>query len=258
MPIILGEATLPAGRAPRSVCLSAPRTVYQSSRPAAAGVVEPMKEKRTIGERLAGRHRTVVRNAHYSRFVGAMKLLLPATAAVLVVLVVAWPSLTRRDDGLRLSFADIEAGTTEEAVYLTNARYFGSDDEDQPFSLMADEVFQLLPDSDEVHFTLPKADVTLANGDRMVLEADRGTLSRSSGTLVLDGGVIIDSEDGYQFFTSRAEIDLNASVASSDQPIEGSGPMGRIKADSFRLDQLNRTYLFEGRVKLVLLPKTPS
>lgn len=217
-----------------------------------------MKEKRTIGERLAGRHRSVVRNAHYSRFVSAMKLLLPAMAAVLVVLIVAWPSLTRRDDGLRLSFADIEAGTTEEAIYLTNARYFGADDKDQPFSLMAEEVFQLLPDSDEIHFILPKADFILANGDHMAIEAERGILSRTAETLVLDGGVSISSEDGYRFFTSRAEIDLRASIASSDQPVEGSGPIGRINADSFQLDQLNRTYLFEGRVKLVVFPKAPS
>lgn len=226
--------------------------------PATLGVVEDMKAKQAIGERLGKRRRAVVRSAGYSRFVGAMRFLLPGTAAVLVALVVAWPTLSRRDEGLKLSFADIEAGTTTETVYLTNARYFGTDDEDRPFSLTAREVFQEFPDSEEVRFTAPRADITLANGDRMGLEAELGTLLRNSETLVLEGGVDIRSEDGYRFFTPRAEIDLRASTAHGNAPVEGNGPLGSLNADSFELDQANRTYRFEGRVRLVLYPKARS
>ena len=45
----------------------------------------------------------------------------------------------------------------------------------------------------------------------------------------LDGGVNIFSDEGYEFRTERAEIDIDANTAWGDQPIEGQGPLGILK-----------------------------
>ena len=82
--------------------------------------------------------------------------------------------------------------------------------------------------------------------------AERGTLRRSEQTLTLDGGVSVYSDDGYEFRTERAEIDLRARTARGDAPVEGQGPLGVLSAGGFYLGD---TIRFEGRVRLVAYPK---
>ncbi|MFQ5957944.1 MAG: LPS export ABC transporter periplasmic protein LptC [Alphaproteobacteria bacterium] len=213
-----------------------------------------MSKRPLFGEQVIQRRRPDAVSERYSRFVGLMKVVLPMSAAALAALVVAWPYLEGRDSGMPLSFANVEA-TTAEALFMRNARYFGSDDRDQPFTVTADSVIQADDQSDTIRFTLPKADILLSDGAWLALTADRGTLRRSDQTLLLDGAVNIFSDEGYEFRTERAEIDLSTSVARGNVAIEGQGPFGILNADTFRLDRDNRSIRFEGQVRLVLYPK---
>ena len=56
----------------------------------------------------------------YSNFVGLMKVLLPTGAAALTALVVAWPLLTGRDEGVPISFANVEFSGPETPL-MSNA-----------------------------------------------------------------------------------------------------------------------------------------
>ena len=216
-----------------------------------------MTRRRSIGEHFARRRRIVAISARYSRFVGLMKVVLPMSAVALAVLVVAWPYLAGREEGFHLSFADIGVDATE-AVYMTNARFFGSDDKRQPISVTADSVTQEIGDPDTVRFILPKADILLENGDWLALTAERGTLHRAGQLLALDGGVNIFFDKGYEFRTERAEIDLRTRAARGDAPVEGQGPLGLLNASGFRLGDKGRTIHFDGRVRLVLYPNAGS
>ena len=191
----------------------------------------------------------------YSSFVGMMKLVLPLGAALLVFIVVAWPYLGGRDAGISLSFASIGRGLAEN-VFMTNARFLGSDDKDQPYTLTAAVMTQDDADPDVIRLTKPKADILLNEGSWYALTADAGKLLRDSERLSLEGAVQIFSDAGYEFHTERAEIDLRASRAYGDAPIEGQGPFGVLNADRFRLETKGRVIHFEGRVRMILYPKS--
>ena len=216
-----------------------------------------MNSRHLFDEQVIRRRRLEVMSERYSRFVGLMKFVLPLGAAVLVALVVAWPYLEGRDPGVPLSFAEVEP-TTADALFMANARYLGSDDRNQPFTVTADSVIQDDPQSDIVRFTSPKADIMLSDGSWLALTADSGTLRQSDETLLLDGAVSIFSDEGYEFRTERAEIDLRTSIARGNSAIEGQGPFGILNADTFRLDRDRGSIRFEGRVRLVLYPKSGS
>src|SRR4051812_35435982 len=76
-----------------------------------------------------------VRN--YSRFVTRMKIILPAAAGVLLLLVIILPQFHFEDDRFRLGIKNIKeiAGNT---LNMVNARYFGTDDKGQPYSITAE------------------------------------------------------------------------------------------------------------------------
>ena len=212
-----------------------------------------MTRRRSIGEQFARRRETVV-DGRYSRFVGLMKVALPVSAAALAVLVVAWPYLSGRDVGFNLTFADVGAGAID-AVHMSNARLFGTDDEGQPFKVTAESAIQDVDDSDTVRFTSPKADILLDNGAWLALTAAHGVLYRARQILVLDGAVELFFDEGYAFRTDRAEIDLRTRITHGDSPVEGHGPLGVLNADGFRFDPQGRTIRFEGRVRLVVNPR---
>ncbi|MFQ5785702.1 MAG: LPS export ABC transporter periplasmic protein LptC [Alphaproteobacteria bacterium] len=213
-----------------------------------------MSRKRALSVRIAGRRHVVAVSTRYSRFVGVMKWLLPLGAVAIAALVVAWPYATGRDAGVPLSFAAIES-TVDELLYMTNARFLGADDEDQPFSVTADSVSQEVDDPDILRFIVPKADILLSGGTWFALTADRGTLDRAARTLVLDGAVNVFSDEGYELRTQRAEVDLRTSIASGDSLIEGQGPLGVLNAARFEINRESRTIRFDGGVRLVLYPK---
>ncbi len=203
------------------------------------------------------RRRLAATGAGYSNFVGLMKVLLPISAAVLTALVVAWPLLSGRDEGVPISFADVEF-TGPETPLMSNARYLGTDGRDRPLSITADTVTQAAEDEDTVHFTAPKADMLLDSGAWVLLTADRGTLHRATNIMVLDGAVNIFSDEGYEFRTDHAEIDIDANTAWGDRPIEGQGPLGTLNADTFRLDNAAGRLLFEGSVRMIVYPNLGS
>lgn len=227
-------------------------------RPDASNASFKGSRRRSIGERIASRRPIVGDSRHYTRFVGLMKWLLPLGAVALVALVVISPYLTGREDGVSFSFAALET-TVDEALFMTNARLFGSAKSEsgkQPFTVTAESVRQESGEPDIVHFTLPKADITLDDGTWLALTADRGTLNREDQRLRLEGAVNIFSDEGFELRTEHAEVDLRARTAWGDKPVEGQGPFGMLNANRFRLDRTRRTMQFEGNVHFVLYPKT--
>ncbi len=195
----------------------------------------------------------IAESVRYSRFVGMMKLVLPLSALALVAMVVAWPYLGANDDGIPLSFTSVGVGL-DENVFMTNARYIGADDEDQPYTLTADQAAQDEDDPNLIRLTRPQADILLNEGSWLALTADSGILKREAETLALDGAVNIFSDQGYEFHTESALIDLGSKLAHGTVPVEAQGPFGTLNADSFRVLDGGRIIFFEGQVRMTLYP----
>ena len=216
-----------------------------------------MTARRTFSEHIARPSRIVSVSERYSRFVGLMKLMLPLGAAALVVIVVIWPYLNGREDGIPLSFASIGVGL-DEKVFMTNARYMGSDDSDQPYTLTAELIAEEEGDDEAVRLTKLQADIMLNDGSWLALTADSGVLNRENEQLVLVGSVNFFSDSGYEFRTRRAEIDLGSKRVHGVDPIEGQGPFGTLYADSFRLEDQGRSLFFEGHVRVTFYPNSEA
>ncbi len=189
----------------------------------------------------------------YSRFVQLMKLLLPATAALLVILILVWPYLRTEDLRFRLSFAAVTANDTEDPS-MVNPRYLGIDKENQAFSITADLARNLADKTTVVELEMPKADITLDDGTWLVLTAQNGVFTQLKKTLSLEGAVNLFHDSGYEFQTSKANIDLEKGLAKGDKAIRGQGPFGEMHGDGFRLIDKGKTIVFTGKSKLVIYP----
>lgn len=187
----------------------------------------------------------------YSRFVTVLKFFLPLVALVLISLIVLWPALRPEDNTFRIGFSDIDSGR-DERPSLQNARFFGADDKQQPYSISSDLVTQVSEDDSVVDLEKPKADIAMKDGTWLVLTAKTGRFFKPEAKLDLNGDVNLFHDTGYEFHTQKASIDMNAGTASGDEPVFGQGPFGELQAEGFRLLNRGSRLVFTGQSKLVL------
>lgn len=196
--------------------------------------------------------RLSVRN-HYSIFVGWMKLVLPALAVALILLVVIWPQLDLSDSRFRVRVTDISLDQTDSLTML-NARFEGVDEKNQPFTLTADEATQAAEQKDLVHLELPKGDITLDDGTWLALNARQGRYSRDIQVLELDGAVTLFHDRGFELRTEAAQVDLKAGTAEGFETVEGQGPFGTLVSEGFRVLDRGERIIFTGKSRAVIHP----
>ncbi len=222
-------------------------TARTRARPADALGARPIFDG---ARRLAARRRYT---HGYSHFVHMMKYLLPAAAMVLVALVAVWPHLKTKDNGFRIGFSALKARETGDPSMI-NARYVGSDKNDQLFSVTADLVRNAMKDAAMVELVMPKADITLEDGTWLVLTAETGVFRRAAKTLELAGAVNLFHDSGYEFRTERITIDLDIGSAVGTEPVEGQGPFGDLSGEGFILREKGKTIIFTGKARLFIYP----
>jgi lipopolysaccharide export system protein LptC len=202
-------------------------------------------------ERLRQRHSPLATHRSYSRFVRVMKMVLPALAVVLLGLVVAWPRLHLDDDRFRVGFAGISAKSVQNLA-MVNARYFGVDKNNKPFTVTADRAEQAEGKPDEINLDQPKADFTSRDGAGVFLGADRGNYHQKAQLLDLANNVSLYHEKGYELHTEQAQVNLGDNTAWGDHPVQGQGPQGRLQGEGFRIRDRGGDVLITGRSNLTV------
>lgn len=187
----------------------------------------------------------------YSRFVGTMRWTLPLAALVLILLVILWPQFRPDDRKFRIGFADLSVQEAERDQVL-NPRFTGFDKDDQPFTLVAKLAIRQTRQPDLIDLEAPQADITLKNGSWLAMTADKGVYDQAAQVLHLEGDVNLFHDDGYQFTTSSARIDLRRGTAMGDEAVTGHGPSGRIQSQGFAADNNRHQLVFTGKARLVM------
>jgi len=214
---------------------------------------------REIGQRAARRVRA------YSRLVAWMKVILPLAALALIAAIF----VTTRDRGdLSEIFTPEELATLGAGLRLEHPRFAGVTDRGEPFAIRAEWA---LPDRAlprYVDLEKPEGEIEMKDSRTVSAQAATGRLHREEKTLVLNGGVVLDSSDGYHFETEQMIFDLDAETAEAPGPVKGSGPRGTIEAGGFRAmtgrsgsgdASAGREIWFENRVRVVFIPAmTPA
>ena len=204
----------------------------------------------------AGRRRVRV----YSRAVAWMKVLLPLIALALIAAIF----VTARDKGdLTKIFTAKELATLGAGLRLDNPRFAGLTEQGEPYAIRADWA---LPDSAMPRFIeleRPEGEIELNDGRTIAVRAAAGQMHRENKILVLEGGVVLDTSDGYHIESGLIEFDLDAKTARAPGRVRGTGPRGQIEAGSFRAAAGKGgagagQIWFENRVRLVFIPDKGS
>lgn len=191
-------------------------------------------------------------SAGHTRFVMMMKVMLPLVAAALVGLILVWPYFSD-EAGFTIGFTSLNLSGTEQAG-MDNALYVGVDERRRPYSISADIARLVENRPNTVNLEMPKADVTLRNGAWLVMTSETGRFIQDEQILELAGGVNLFHDSGYEINTATLSVDLTKVTAVGNDPVEGQGPFGELKAEGVRIENSGATIYFTGKSNLLLHP----
>jgi lipopolysaccharide export system protein LptC len=191
-----------------------------------------------------------------NRLVGMMKLLLPATAVALIGLIVAWPQL-KTEGRFPLGPARINPNDAE-VVRMVNARFHGTDEHGSPYAVTAVSATQPTGAPNVIQMEEPKADMTMQDGTWVALTAAAGVFHRDRHQVMLSGGVNVFHDQGYEFRSASAEVDLKGGTAVGNERVEGQGPFGQIQSEGFRILDRGHRLIFTGKARMTMLPGAGS
>lgn len=196
-------------------------------------------------------------NPMHGYIVGVLKLLLPATAIALVLLVAIWPLISKQNERFRI---DLEASTAQSVsnVRMENPRYTGIDDSNQPFAVTALAMNQEDADAQDVDLEAPKADILMNDGTWAAITASTGAYNRESKLLTLETDVNLFHDNGYEFRTNSATLDLVGGNAHGAEPVEGQGPFGYLSGQGFQIFDRGARIVLTGQSRVVIYPQDGS
>jgi lipopolysaccharide export system protein LptC len=200
----------------------------------------------------AYRSRIMRSAAAYSRFVRALKIMLPLSGFAIVAAITLFILLYDADNSLTLSFSSVEH--LENDLRMVNPRFSGRDAEDRAFLVTAESAIQDADDLRNVTLETLQADMALADNTWISLSAARGRLDSEAETLTLEGDVSLFTDAGYEFHTAQALVQLDDQRVTSRSEVTGQGPLGTLRADGFVAEEAGDRLRFEGNVRMRIYP----
>jgi lipopolysaccharide export system protein LptC len=152
-----------------------------------------------------------------------------------------------REGGVEIAWA-VEDG---EAVTMINPRFTGRDSAGEVFSITADAAQRRRAEDGVVDLVNP----VMRDAKGAELKAPTGYYDRDKGVLELYEAVNITDSGGYSFVSRGARLVLGEDRVEGLSPLEGKGPLGDIRADSYEILDGGNRVVFEGNVRTVIYPE---
>jgi len=193
---------------------------------------------------------TMLDAERYTRFVTLMKRALPIGALVLLAVVAIYTFQPRQQDRVAMTFERV--GEVANDLAMIKPRLSGSDAKGNPFVVTADRAIQQGRNSRKASLVNVDADMTLDNNRWLNATAVNGLFDADAKTLILDGGISVFSDNGYELHTRSARFDLKKGFVHGEHTVTGQGPLGTVKADRFEVDKATQQIRLYGNVHTTL------
>lgn len=197
--------------------------------------------------------------ARHSRLVRVLRIAVPAAvvlslAAIVLVSVfnpfrVLMPDLPVDIDNLVVSGTKI----TMESPHMS-----GFSPDQRPYEVWAKTATQDLTDPDHVELATIRARVTMEDKSTVTMDAKTGVFDTKAQLLDLKKDIFLQSSTGYEARLTRALVDINKGLVTSDEPVAVKLLNGTLDSDRLRIIDKGDVVRFEGNVRMNLVMEQPN
>ena len=149
-----------------------------------------------------------------------------------------------------------EAEAVSADIRMVNPRFTGRDETLVPYVVTADVAIRRQDGAPGVtELERPRLDYDFLNAgdDASRVLAQTGRYDLPNRILELNSDVNLSTAGGYTFDSDHARVFLREERVVGEQPVEGTGPMGSIRADRYEIRDGGNHIVFEGRVRARLI-----
>lgn len=196
------------------------------------------------------RDRWAVPGSAHDRLVRWTKVALPSAVGVLIAVLALAPLDKKSDVSFILDKKKVDSAP--ERMRVEQARYVGTDDKGQQFTIVANRAIQRSSDVPIVDIQGMFARLNLAQGP-LLIAANQGRYNLDAQKVMIDGPVKVAGPDGYRLATRDVTVDLKQRELASSGPVSGAMRLGEFQAGRLHADLGSRTVVLDrgARLKIV-------
>jgi len=184
--------------------------------------------------------------AHFMRL---LRLWLPLSALVVLILLFVWPLLLPN-----FTMKDLAKNAPD--LVVENLHYTGVDSKGQPYSLMAAQATKPSELKGIYDLVKPEGDIVLSGGSWLDCRSDFGRYDEAGKKLWLGGNVQVFRNDGLQVRSDDVQINLNTHDIWSSKNVEIQWDSGNIQGKGFRFLNSGETMVIDGPARAILRLQT--
>ena len=186
----------------------------------------------------------------HDRMVRWSKVALPAAVGVLVAVLALAPLSQKGDVSFILDKKKVD--NAPERMRVEAARYIGTDDKGQRFTISAKHAVQRSSDVPIVDINGMFAQLTLAQGP-LSIAANNGRYDLDSQKVAISGPVRVVGPDGYRLETRDVTVDMKQRKLASAGPVSGQMRLGQFQAGQLQADLGARTVVLNDGARLKIV-----
>ncbi len=179
---------------------------------------------------------------------------------LLTLMIIVWPFVNKDWGGSKIEFQNEDAAKSAKAndnasnlPVMMRPNFYGNDNNNQPYNISADSGVSV--SENKTVLSHIKADMALKDSSRINIESSRGDYANKDKQLILNDGVIINTESGYELKTNSAYIKLNENMATGSEKVYITGRLGDVEANGFTIRDSGDEILLFGGVHLITQPE---
>ena len=196
------------------------------------------------------RHQWASSGSAHDRVVRLSKILLPSAVGVLIAVLAVAPLGKKGDVSFILDKKKVE--NAHERMRVESARYVGSDDKGQKFTITANNAIQPSSDVPVVSINGIFAQLEQPQGPLM-LGANKGRYNLDTQQIAIEGPVRVLGGDGYHLATRDVTVDMKQRKLQSAGPVSGQLRLGQFRAGQLKADLGSRTVVLDGGARLKIV-----
>jgi len=197
-----------------------------------------------------GKPRWAEPGSAHDRVVRWSKILLPSAVGVLIAVLALAPLDKKGDVSFILDKKKVQSAP--ERMRVEEARYTGTDDKGQQFTMTADRALQRSSNTPLVDISGMYATLSMEQGP-LVLTANQGRYNLDTQQVDVLGPINAQGADGWHLMTRDVTVDLKQRQLASHGPAVGQMRLGQFRANRIRADLGTHTVVLDGGARLKIV-----
>jgi len=186
----------------------------------------------------------------HDRIVRWTKIVLPSAVGVVLAILALAPLEKKGDVSFILDKKKVQSAP--ERMRVESARYTGTDNKGQQFSMTANRAIQRSSDTPLVDIQGMFARLSQTEGP-VLIAADKGRYNLDTQRVAIDGPVKVAGTNGFRLNTSNVMVDLKQRQLASQGPAEGAVRLGQFRANHISADLGDHKVVLDGGARLKIV-----